>query len=314
MVFLHILCVVAGLLLTVFFGFALTFGKFTALDDIFGGVMCICLFPLLGGFGGLSLYVNRKIFIRVDERSVSAFCQYGLSLNCQMTDIENVSYGGTELHIQLQNGKKYRLMHLQNAYEIGQYIYQHIPHKSVETLNQEKLRSQIQTLRKKRNFSGISSLVCFLLIFVEIIITAALTDWKEMDDFGSADWSVFTVMAVIFVMTFTASALLLRKWVVYCEKHTQATEALNKAILYTSPLEPGNAIQLFVNDERYPVLRVAVYGYPHSKEVYHTVEVILKDATLHCVHRSEIFPDYETLYVTAELEYFTEIPLPSAEV
>ncbi len=306
----NIIGIVSGLFLSLLFGSFVIANEFETIDDI----VCVFFLIVFGifiiGLCGLSLYVNHKAFIHADDQSVSAFCHFGLSLNCDMSDIESISYGGDGLNIKLNNGKNYNLMHLANAYEVGRYIEKRIFHQSTSFFAKEELIAKNSTLSKKRKIQGFSSIGCFLLVFSEIFITSALTQWKELNEFSSTDWFVFAIMSVIGIIIMTVLCISLRKYLINTDEQNKTIKMLNKTILYNTALAPGNAIKLFVNDEYYPSFRVTVYGFPNSSEVYYTIEDIDPNYDLRCVGKSKIFTDYESLSLSADLELYTEIPLP----
>ena len=128
----------SGVFLASLFGFFICTGELSTLDDTVISCFFVCFGIFISILCGISLYVNKKAYIHIDEQKISAFCHFGLSLECNLSDISSVSYGGTGLYIQLKNGKKYNLMNLENAYQLGKTFKKGFP-------------SSLQFLLKKMN-------------------------------------------------------------------------------------------------------------------------------------------------------------------
>ena len=147
----NILGLIAGASLSLLFGFILCVSPYDALGDLILAIFFICLGAVVALLCGVSLYVNRRAFIRVDERTMDAFCHFGLRLRCDITDIDEVVYAGMGLNIRLKNGKRYCLMSLENAYEIGRYITRLLPPPKTQVcLSEEALRTELARSRHRR--------------------------------------------------------------------------------------------------------------------------------------------------------------------
>lgn len=304
----NIIGLISGAFLVLLFGFFVCIGEYSTLDDVIVSCFFVCFGLFISILCGISLYANRKAYIHVDDQKISAFCHFGLALECDLAEVSNVAYGGTGLNIQLKNGKKYNLINLENAYQIGKYIQKRISVKSSILLDKDKLISSIPPLRKKRKWEGISSIICFLLIFPGIFLTAALTEWKDLHEFGSDDWTVFSIMAGVGVIVIVVFCILLRKYLLDTDELNKMQGTLYQAILQTAPVQPGNAIRLFIDDDVYASIRLTIYGYPNSDEVYFTVEQVNQSYEIECIHTSRVFSNIDEL--RSEVEGMTEIALP----
>lgn len=174
-----IIGLISGAFAVLLFGFIICNGELIALDDIIASCFFICFGLFICILCGISLYVNRKAYIHVDDQKIYAFCHYGLALECDLSEVSNVSFGYTGLNIQLKNGKNYNLMNLENAYQIRKYIHKRISGKPAVFPDKDELLSAIPPLRKKRKREGITSIGCFLLLFPGIFLTAALTGFQR---------------------------------------------------------------------------------------------------------------------------------------
>ena len=199
-------------------------------------------------------------------------------------------------------------MNLENAHQIGKYIQKRISVKPTISLEKDELIAAIPPLRKKRRWEGISSIICFLLIFPGIFLTAALTDWKELHEFSSNDWTVFLIMLGVGVIVIVVFCILLRKYLLDTEALNKTQGMLYQIILQTAPLQPGNAIKLFIDDDIYASIRLAVFGYPNSDEVYFTVEQVNQSYEIECIYTSRVYSHINEL--SPEVEDMTEIALP----
>lgn len=298
----------SGVVLVFLFGFFLFDGAYTDLDDILCSVFFTLFGALVAVLCGGSLFVNRKAFLRAEEQRITGLCQLGLSLNCTYPDVRSVSCNGVALSIQLKSGKTYTLMNLENGAALARYIQKRMCFDPEIPLNPSGLMSQISPLTKKRNREAMGLLVCFLLLILGILLTAALTCWKDLSAFSRTDWIVFGVMSALGILVIAVIVELTRR----CAAHNNALfrlrSAMNQAVFRGSPLPPGNPVKVFLDDPITPSLRLTVFGYPNCQEVYFTVEQMNRDNLLSKIYESDIYPDLETASV--EFEDLTEIPLP----
>ena len=298
----------SGVFLALLFGFFICTGELSTLDDTIGSCFFVGFGIFISILCGISLYVNKKAYIHIDEQRISAFCHFGLSLECNLSDVSNVSYGGTGLNIQLKNGKKYNLMNLENAYQIGKHIQKRISVKPAISLGKDKLTAAIPPLRKKRKREGIGAIISFLLIFPGIFLTAALTDWKDLYEFSSKDWTVFSMMFGVGVIVIVGFCILLRKYLLDTEEISKMQGALRQIILKTAPVQPGNAIKLLIDDDVYASIRLTIYGYSNADDVYFTVEQVNQSYEIECIHTSKVYANINEL--SPEIEGMTEIAIP----
>lgn len=303
-----IMGLIAGLFLTGLFGWLLFSGEFQTLDDRFlaGFFTCFGLFTMV--FCGLSLAVNRKAFIHVDESGITAFCHYGLKLDCPLSQVSGVSYGGTGLTIRLANGKRYNLMHLENAVPLGNFIEKQLPSHTGDTLSPALLMEQIPPLRSKCRREGILAMVGFPLLIPLVFLTSGLTGWKELHQFTSRDWRVFGIFGTVGLLLMAVSCLSLRRYLLHSEQLHTIQGNLCQQLLRTAPLLPGKVLGLYLDDERHASFRLTVFGNPNKKDVYFTIEQVNRDFQLECIQKSGMIPHLREL--EPELADLIPIPLP----
>lgn len=200
---------VSGVFLVLMFGAFLYADRSGTLDDRGVCWFALCFGLLISIFCGVSLYVDRRAYIHIDEQGISAFCHVGLCLKCELSDISHVYYGDLELKIQLKSGRKYTLLFLDNSYPLWKYISKRLSVEPTCSLDKEQLISMILPLNKKRKWEGALSVTGILLTIPGILLTSALTGWKEFYEFGAGDWTVFSIMAGIGAVVVVVSFLLL---------------------------------------------------------------------------------------------------------
>lgn len=304
----NILGLVCGIILVMMFGFFNFVGAYETLDDRLASWFFVIFGFLVAVLCAVSLYVNKRLFFRVEGERITGYCQFGLSLDCALEDVKSVSYGGTGLSIRLKSGKKYNIMNLENACQLGSYIEKRLPREALPEEDEETLLARLAPLGKRRLRSGLGAVGCFVWLFASIFISSALTGWRELHQFSHQDWAIFWALAATGVLALAGFGILLRIYLLDTEKQNKLQGQLHQRILRTAPLRPGNVRQVFLDDELHGSCRVTVYGIPNSKEVYFTVEALGADRQLQCVHESPLYPDYEAL--EPELEGLSPILIP----
>ena len=115
-------------------------------------------------------------------------------------------------------------------------------------------------------------------------------------------------MAWVSVILVVLSCILLRRFLCHTDARNEKLDALSRILLQASPLRPGNALKLYVDDEFHPSFRLTVYGLPNAVEVYFTVEEVSKNFELVCIHESKVYSGMDAL--APEIADMTEIALP----
>lgn len=299
---------ISGLFLALLFGWFLISGEFDTLDDR----LCAGFFACFGIFitllCGVSMAVNRKVYIHVDEKKISAFCHFGLRLECSVSDVRSVSYAYGALNIQLFSGKRYNLMNLANAYDLGRYIEQRIPGAPGEVLSREQLMAKIPPLRAKCRREGIQAMVGFPLLIPLVILTSGLTGWRELHQFSARDWTVFGILGAACLALVAATCVSLRRYLLHNERLHRMEGDLHQQLLRTAPLLPGNALGLYLDHDGHVSVRLTVFGFPNEESVYFAVEQVTRDFQLERIHQSGIYANIREL--EPELADMTPIPLP----
>ena len=291
----NIIGLIAGVFLILLFGFILCTEPYDVGEDLFAAIFFICFGALVTVFCGISLYVDHKAFIHVDDFRVKAFCHFGLSLSCEMSEIESVSYSGIGLTLKLKTGRGYSLMYMKNAYEVGRYIRRRLLRKTKNTQSREALLAETMRLTRVWKRCGCRLLLCFVLWFAGITLTAWMTDWKDMSEFTHNNWVIFAAMAGICLIVAIVIVLLTRKTARVNALLNEKRRLLAHAILFGTPLRSGNVVAVFIDDADDIGLRVTVYGYPNAEDVYYIVEQADQHGQLVCTHESHIYSNFSEL-------------------
>ena len=301
----NILGLVCGIFLAVFFCGLLIGGALVRPDDI-GAACFFSVFGLLVALlCGVSLYVNRKVFVRADQDGVTGYFHIGRAMACRYDEIDAVSFGGTGLNIRLKSGKKYGMINLDNAMDLGRFIKNRMPLPPLSTRTEDELAQTVQDARARRKKCALGLIGCFVMIFSGIFATAFLTAGKELADFTAADLQIFGIMIAWDLLLTVAIVILIRRFVRHSEVCQRNLEELHLLILRTAPLPAGNPLRVYVNLDDHPPVRVTICGLPQSREVYSILEGIGRENTLEKIHESKLYPNMDAL--EPELEGLTEI-------
>lgn len=291
----NIIGLVCGLFSVLLFTFVLIVDGEVTLETFLKSCVIIFIAVITSSICALSLYVNKRAFIHVDEERISAFCHYGLSLSCELTDVELVSYGGTGLNILLKNSKKYNLINLENAYQLGRFMIKRIPEPPVPSRSKESLIAELSVMKRKRNREAIVALSGFVLLIPLVLVGSAVTGNAELHQFGGDDWKIFAILAAIGILMVIVACVALRRAIAHIEELDVLRRTICQMVFQTTPLLPGNAIRVLVEYYALQPSRLTVYEVPGSEQVYYILEDMNQNFELEYVTRSEKYSEIDTL-------------------
>lgn len=303
----NIIGLVCGLFSVLLFTFVLIVDGEGTLEAFLSSCMIVFFALIVSILCGASLYVNKRAFIHVDEERISAFCHYGLSLSCELTDVERVTYGGAGLNIVLKTGKKYNLMNLGNAHELGRFIIKRIPEKPVPVGSKEAWIARIPAIKKKKKVESIVAISGFAILILLILVGSSLTGNRELRQFVGADWRIFAIMSAVGVTLLAAACVALRKALHHAEELEYLRKKICQTIFQTTPLQPGNAIRVFAEYDKDQPIRLTVYAVSNSKRVYCIEERVNDRFELEHVDFRSGYLEMDDLL--EEINYMTEISL-----
>lgn len=299
--FLNIICLLCGLFLIclfVYIGYkdseATTGGILAGV--IFGTVFCI--------LGIVFMLFNFKAYFYIEDGHIKGRYNYFSTINCDFSDVDFVLSQTNTLTILLKNGKRHVIMGVENSWELSSAIRrQTFKFESKATDDVRIELEATQATRKKELFWVFGGIA---LMFINIFIAVLLTDGKEMYEFGKVDWSLFAVMGVIETLTLIATFYFAGKCGRQMFRIDYLKYQLRGANIAAQPLPSGNPIRVYT-DENYTV-RIVVFGYPNSEEVYYCVQEFFEsEFRLDTVHTSEIYESEESLTEEKDFYIFIDI-------
>ena len=266
-----------------------------------GALMCII------GVSGMLL--NYKAFLRVEESRIRGKYAWFSKIGCDFSEVAFVAPQPNGMVVLLKNGKRHNIIGLSNSYEVCAAILKKI-HFEINDEPQKLVEKLKRSQKKQKNELF---LVCgtIVLSIVIVIITAALTGWKDLSDFNQTDWLIFAIMCVLETAVMVAEfyfALKAGKGSIHVDHLAYITK---KSAVESTPLPPGNAKTVY--SDLYYEGRLIVCGYPNDSSIYFTVQILTPDYSLETIHTSEIFDDEEKMPIKAEdMIDITERVLPKS--
>lgn len=234
-------------------------------------------------------------YIKIENGRISAKSSFGKRLECGLDDVEFAMCGDymrRELTVKA-NGKRYDFSCLENAYKLALYL--NAPKKNKR---QGKSREELIESYDRANYRlklHATAMVLSVIVFIVITIACSATTVGKDDEFTQKAWICFAIFMVSLVGMFAAvmlcSAFIERDDLERCI----AVEGLRNSTFYNTPLLSGNIVNVY-RDEN--MCRICIAKVP-TGEFYYTIEEMSMESncrfSLATVHRSEFFPDRESL-------------------
>ena len=257
---------------------------------IVGIMICLVVIP--------SWLLNLGAYIHIDETSIKAKYHWFGKIDCKLSDVVFAVARVNTLIIQLKDGKTHTIMGIENSWPLCSVIRRNMSFdvtEQPETLN-EKLNNLKAT--KKNGLIYVCSGVA--LMFIIIFITVFLTGEREMYEFSNTDWTIFAIMCAIEISTGIATFYFAGKTGKNNIPIEKLRYTIQRRIIETQPLLPGFVIAVYT-DENYTG-RITLFGYPHDRAVYYSVQEFAPDYTLFRAYTSDVYDsqkelpaDFETL-------------------
>ena len=235
-------------------------------------------------------------YIKIENGRISANGSFGKRLECGLDDVEFAMCGDyirRELTVKA-NGKIYEFYCLENAHKLALYL-----NSPKRNKRQGKSREELIESYDRANYRlkpHVAAMVLSVIVFIVITIAcSATTVGKDGGEFASKAWICFAIFMVSLVGMFAAvmlcSTLIERDDLERCI----AVEGLRNSTFYNTPLLSGNIVNVY-RDEN--MCRICIAKVP-TGEFYYTIEEMSMESicrfSLVPVHRSELFPDIESL-------------------
>lgn len=250
---------------------------------IMGLLICLVVIP--------SWLLNLGAFIHIDEDSIKAKYHWFGKIDCKLSDVTYAVAQINTLIIQLKDGKTHTIMGVANSWPLASVIRRNM---SFDVTKQpEVLMEELNNLKATKKKGLIYVCSGLALMFITIFITVFLTSEREMHEFSSIDWTIFTIMVAIEIAIVIATFYFAGK----IGKNNIPIERLRytiqRRIIETQPLLPGFVIAVYT-DEDYAG-RITLFGYPNDSAVYYSVQEFASDYTLFRAYTSYVYSSQEEL-------------------
>ena len=235
---------------------------------------------------------NYGAFISIKENSICAKYHWFGRIDCNISDVKYTGARFNTLVIELNDGKIHTIMGIGNTQDLASYIRRNMNF----VVNEEPavLIGRLEDVRKKRKIGIIYTSVFVALIVINICATAFLTGGRDFQDFSYLDWAMFCFMGALEIAIIITTFYLGNKSGKMILPIEKLEFAIQKRTVETAPLLPGNAINVYTN-ENYS-LRITVYGYPKEESCYYVVEEFADGYTLYDSYKSEIIDDISEIH------------------
>lgn len=287
--------IIAGILLILLFGYFLIFEPSPILEDNY-----LCVFFVFMGITSIfiniyTLLYNKNAHLSINENHLSA--KYGLNkhLECEISDIKTVSYGITNMSmnliIVLNNGEKHNLLYLNNAADVHTYIRERMEFNKLTNNEQTLLDLQNEKASRKKLIIIVVTLIIFM--FAMIFVTIFITEGKDFSDFNNFDHIVFNIMVVAELINFCFLMFFSIKAGNKLRNIQIKSTDLKSNIIHNHPLLSGNKVAVYT-DISYDI-RVTIFEFPNSTNVYYCIEKLDVNYELQKVFTSDIFENLDEL-------------------
>lgn len=234
-------------------------------------------------------------YIKIENGRISAKGSFGKRLECGLDDVEFAicgDYMRRELTVKA-NGKRYDFSCLENAYKLALYLNAPKRNKRQDKNREELLKSYDRANYRLKLHAA--SMVLSVIVFIVITIACSATTVGKDDEFASKAWICFAIFMVSLVGMF-AAVMLCNTFIERDDlERCIAVEGLRNSTFYNTPLLSGNIVNVY-RDEN--MCRICIAKVP-TGEFYYTIEEMSTASdnrrSLATVHRSELFPDIESL-------------------
>lgn len=260
---------------------------------VVGIVICAVVFP--------SWLLNFRAFLHLDEETIQARYHWFGRIDCKLSDVDFASARINTLVIRLKDGKCHTIMGIENPWTLCAAIRRKISFSATEEPG--ALIEKLNRLKATRRKLLVCVYVGIVLMFLNIFLTVFLTGSRELQEFCNTDWIVMAIMGVIETVITAATFCFAYKAGKYNIPAEQLHYTIQRTLVETTPLLPGNAIKV-LTDENYAG-RITLFGYPNTSSVYYFVERVTPDYSLVQTYESKIFEDISQ--ISEELDAFWDI-------
>lgn len=270
-------------------------GKMIIVHSLLGVFLCLISSPFI--------FFNRKAYFYINDNYISARFSFWQKLECNVSDVLFVYRHADMLTILLKNGKRRVIGGIINSSDICFFIRKCIMPDETETV--VSLKNKLNALKEKRKKEILASFFSFALIFAGIFLTVAFTGGRDLAEFSSRDWTIFSVMGCSEILTcvicFCIAGLSGKKLVVI--EHIKYR--LKWLLLLEHPLTSNNVISIYIDVNHSG--RVIISGFPNDDSVFYTIETIDDAFNIKVAFSSKVFANLEELQAELIMENFIDV-------
>ena len=260
-------------------------------------VACLLVTIIICSFGTVPFLYNYKAYLQIDDNKISGRFGFFKRLECDINDVDYVLVQFDTMHILLKD-RKYYIMGIKNAYEVGGYIVSRIPF--VFDGNKQDIVANLKKRKQSIKRNSILTFCAVGLSFVWVLATVFLTGCKEqLSKFNHTDWIIFSIMCVLEVLTviamFTFAIKARRGNPVALEKQIYG---IHRTTIETTPLLKSPGELKAVLTDAYYSHRITLYCNcieNNNESFYYNIEIFDEGFNLKFLYQSEFFESGEIL-------------------
>lgn len=258
---------------------------------------------LLWSFVIPSWLLNFGAYFRIEGDSVRAKYHWCGRLDCKIDEIAFAMAQTNALTILLKNGKRHVIMGIGNARALAAQIRRQSFRLETEApgVLRKKLEAA-QTNYKKNLFWTFGGCA---MMFLNILIGVLLTGGRELFEFSTLDWILFTVTCVaelaIMIVTFYFAGKGGRQLLPV----EQLKYRLKGAYIAFQPLPPGTVKRVCTDADH--TRRIIVYGFPNDERVYCCIQRFVSETELGTVRTTDLYDSEEALDEAVDFSPYIDI-------
>ena len=266
------------------------YGLTPSVYSILFGLVCFALALIF-------ILYKRGRYIKVENLHVSARCNFGRKLECDIGDADFAAfYRFGRLLINLK-GKKYSVSGLENAQELASYInycknIRYRTRRKKWKAAMEELIPRRSKLKKRIKILAVIMAISFAAAVASFIIGDIATSYKRIHEYTAADWkhtAVAVTCIVAMMIIFAVCILIVSKTL---REDCFAEQKLHNIIFYNYPLVVTDALGVYVGKLNHTRVTAAKNS---AGELYYIEETPSNDYCEIDEYTSDTFPDMESL-------------------
>lgn len=240
-------------------------------------------------FSVLRMLYNRKAYLHIKNGVITAKYNWAKKISCKIADIDFVNRKHSSLTILLKNKKRYTIRGLVNAPVLCGAVRRSMVYAQTQSFTS----LQKDLLRVKRSLTKQFILIGagFTFLAASILLIVLYTGGKDFSEFSLREAVPVALIGIfdlsLSVCLFLTAGSCIKKRIVM----ESCQYRMRDLVLKTTDLPTGNMISVYKNLDS--TARVILFGYPHSEDVYLTIEEMSRDFTLPHIYVSPVYDNRE---------------------